>query len=181
MLTGGLDQRPVCERIYDALERNVESDLVEISRASSNSDLFCGDGSDVYGTFGIRFHGLQSSGLPWQFIGSFLVGRGLLAGTSVASPTPGSRWDMKSSVVAAGLRAKYQNREITFSVMRESSALAGATYLICVCMQAKRNTSGGEAAFRWLQHHGMLAPQCNDAIIVGASSLSQLEQNFIGG
>lgn len=123
----------VYQGLYNALERNVESELFPCLRK-----------------FGIRFHGYSP------------LARGLLAGTSIASPTPGSRWDVESSVMAAGLRAKYQNWEIAFQSLRESLA--------------KHNISGGEAAFRWLQHHSMLEP--HDAIIVGASSVSQLEQNI---
>ncbi|KAG1776628.1 NADP-dependent oxidoreductase domain-containing protein [Suillus placidus] len=109
----------VHQGLYNALERNVESELFPCLRK-----------------FGIRFHWYSP------------LARGLLAGTSIASPTPGSCWDIESSVMAAGLRESL----------------------------AKHNISGGEAAFRWLQHHSMLEP--HDAIIIGASNVSQLEQNI---
>ncbi|KAG1877341.1 NADP-dependent oxidoreductase domain-containing protein [Suillus subluteus] len=105
----------VYEGFYNALERNVESELFPCLRK-----------------FGIRFYG-----------------RGLLAGTSIASPTSGSR-----------LRAKYQNWEIAFQSLRESLA--------------KHNISGVEAAFRWLQHHSMLEP--HNAIIIGASVSTRIKR-----
>ena len=35
-----------------------------------------------------------------------------------------------------------------------------------------------EAATRWLQHHSMLDPEKGDRVIIGSSSLEQLEKNL---
>ncbi|KAG2040045.1 hypothetical protein BDR03DRAFT_932853 [Suillus americanus] len=70
----------VYEGFYNALERNVESELFPCLRK-------------------FRFHGYSP----------LAHANGLLAGTSIASLTPGSR-----------LRAKYQNWEIAFQSLRES-------------------------------------------------------------
>jgi aflatoxin B1 aldehyde reductase len=35
-----------------------------------------------------------------------------------------------------------------------------------------------EAAFRWLAHHSCLDPSKGDGILIGASSMEQLEQNL---
>ncbi|KAF5669996.1 potassium channel beta subunit [Fusarium heterosporum] len=43
---------------------------------------------------------------------------------------------------------------------------------------AKHNMSGHSAALRWTAHHGILNKEHGDAVIVGASSLEQLERNL---
>ena len=35
-----------------------------------------------------------------------------------------------------------------------------------------------EAAYRWLTFHSFLKPECGDGIIIGASTVNQLEQNI---
>ncbi|KAL4731945.1 hypothetical protein ACLX1H_000944 [Fusarium chlamydosporum] len=43
---------------------------------------------------------------------------------------------------------------------------------------AKYNIGGHAAALRWTAHHGILEKQYGDGVIIGASSLSQLEENL---
>ncbi|KIJ65225.1 hypothetical protein HYDPIDRAFT_27944 [Hydnomerulius pinastri MD-312] len=122
----------VYQGLYNALERHVEAELFPCIRKH-----------------GMRFHGFSP------------LARGLLAGTSIASPAHGSRWDINSSPMAAGLRAKYQDYEAAFQQLSESLT--------------RYKVTGAEAALRWLQHHSLLTAE--DAILIGASSLHQLEVN----
>ncbi|KAH7924134.1 Aldo/keto reductase [Leucogyrophana mollusca] len=123
----------VYQGLYNALERNVETELFPCLRK-----------------YGIRFHGFSP------------LARGLFAGTNIASPSPGSRWDLNSSPMAPGLHARYQGFQSVFQRLRE--------------LLAKHSITGSEAALRWLQHHSLLTP--DDAVIIGASSLTQLQANI---
>ncbi|KAH7885741.1 NADP-dependent oxidoreductase domain-containing protein [Phlebopus sp. FC_14] len=122
----------VYQGLYNALERNVETELFPCLRKH-----------------GLRFHAFSP------------LARGLLAGTNMMSPAPGSRWDISSSPMASGLLAKYQDYGVIVQQLMQSLE--------------KYNLSGAETALRWLQHHSCLTPE--DAVIIGASSLRQLEAN----
>ncbi|KAH7908999.1 NADP-dependent oxidoreductase domain-containing protein [Hygrophoropsis aurantiaca] len=122
----------VYEGIYNALERNAETELFPCLRK-----------------YGIRFHGFSP------------LSRGLFAGIDITSPSSGSRWDLKTSTMAAGLHARYQGFSAVFQQLRE--------------LLAQFNIAGSAVALRWLQHHSQLTP--NDAVIIGASSLQQLQAN----
>lgn len=44
--------------------------------------------------------------------------------------------------------------------------------------QDAQGISVPNAALRWLQHHSGLKPENGDAVIIGASNISQLEANL---
>ncbi|EGN95084.1 hypothetical protein SERLA73DRAFT_77091 [Serpula lacrymans var. lacrymans S7.3] len=126
-------QPTVYQGLYNALERNVESELFPCLRK-----------------YGIRFHA------------SSPLARGLLAGTNIYAPTPGSRWDSSSSTMAEGLISKYKTFQAAFQELGLSLA--------------RHNIPLAEVALRWIQHHSFLNP--GDAVIIGASSLQQLQANL---
>jgi aflatoxin B1 aldehyde reductase len=51
--------------------------------------------------------------------------------------------------------------------------------LILAFSQKKHGLSEAEVALRWMTHHSLLKREFGDAIIIGASSAAQLEENLI--
>jgi len=68
------------------------------------------------------------------------------------------------------LRKSYRERYWKKSFFKAVSMIATAC--------RKENIEPTEAAFQWLVHHSCLDPSQGDGIVVGASSIEQLEQNL---
>lgn len=81
----------VYQGIYNALERNIETELIPC----------------------LRKHGLK-------FIAYSPMARGLLGGIDPSAPAKGSRWDYSSSVMAPGLHARYKGYTETFAQLTET-------------------------------------------------------------
>ena len=103
------------------------------------------------GELGMRFYAYN------PLAGGMLAGRYHQAGDSVA----GGRFDH---------RPNYKNRYWKDSYFRAVALVGGA------CEDA--GVPMAEAAYRWLAHHSTLDDARGDGVIVGASRLSQLEQNL---
>jgi len=43
---------------------------------------------------------------------------------------------------------------------------------------SKHGLSEAEVALRWIENHGLLSPEHGDAVIIGASSSAQLDENL---
>ncbi|KAH7926261.1 Aldo/keto reductase [Leucogyrophana mollusca] len=104
--------------------------------------------------FGIRFSAYS------PLAGGLLTGK-ILSEDDMQNAS-GSRWDISVSPIAQVLRTRYAP---LLPVLRELKAITD-----------KYNIRLSEVAQRWLQHHSGLQP--TDAIIIGASSISQLETNL---
>ncbi|KAH7916592.1 NADP-dependent oxidoreductase domain-containing protein [Hygrophoropsis aurantiaca] len=76
----------------------------------------------------------------------------------------GTRWDPNASQFASALQEKYS---VLIPLVRELAEVL-----------KKYDIRVSEAAQRWLQHHSELKPELGDAIIIGASSITQLEANL---
>ncbi|EIW78932.1 Aldo keto reductase [Coniophora puteana RWD-64-598 SS2] len=122
----------VYQGVYNALERNIESELIPCLRK-----------------FGL------------SFVAYSPLARGLFGGVDPNAPAKGSRWDFSSSVMAPGLHMRYKGYTEIFPQLTETLK--------------RHNLSGAEVALRWLQHHSALGQE--DGIILGASSLEQLQAN----
>lgn len=133
---------------------------------------FLKDCSVVYGNLGlgstgaVLLHMLRYPDVKQVPLTLSLVDCSVLAGTSIVSPRVLRQAPLGHICGGCGIASQVPKLGDHLSVTREP--LVGATYLICVCIQAKRSIPGGDAVFRWLKHHGMLVP--HDAIIVGAIS-----------
>ncbi|EIW75849.1 Aldo keto reductase [Coniophora puteana RWD-64-598 SS2] len=117
----GWIQPTVYQGPYNALERNVETELMPCLRKHK-----------------IRFHAYSP------------LARGLLSGSK---PTT----DMSQI-----LSMRYSRYTAAFDQLSE--------------LLQKHGLSGPEVALRWMQHHSRLTP--SDAVILGASSVTQLEANI---
>ncbi|KAH7928952.1 Aldo/keto reductase [Leucogyrophana mollusca] len=76
----------------------------------------------------------------------------------------GTRWDPNASAFGSELQQKYS---ILIPLVRELKETLD-----------KHDIRISEAAQRWLQHHSQLRPELGDAVLIGASSLAQLEANL---
>lgn len=47
-------------------------------------------------------------------------------------------------------------------------------------MAEQEGTTKADLAYRWVRYNSPLKPECGDAIIIGATSLEQLEQTLAG-
>ncbi|KAG2140630.1 NADP-dependent oxidoreductase domain-containing protein [Suillus clintonianus] len=101
--------------------------------------------------YGIRFYAYSP------------LASGLLAGKILSeADMQTGRWDPNVSHIAGFLRAKYS---LLIPILRELKGVLD-----------KQEIPLSEAAHRWLQHHSKLQP--GDGIILGASSVDQLENNL---
>ncbi|KAG2066018.1 Aldo keto reductase [Suillus decipiens] len=101
--------------------------------------------------FGIRFYAYSP------------LASGLLAGKILSeTDMQTNRWDPKVSAIAGLLRVRYSP---FIPILRELKVVLD-----------KEGIPLSEAAHRWLQHHSRLQP--GDGIIIGASSIDQLENNL---
>ncbi|KAH8596560.1 NADP-dependent oxidoreductase domain-containing protein [Bisporella sp. PMI_857] len=80
-------------------------------------------------------------------------------------PETGGRFDPKKAQ-GANYRARYWN-DAYFDALDVVRGIA-----------KKHGISTAEAALRWVSHHSFLKKEKNDAVIIGASSTGQLEENL---
>ena len=81
---------------------------------------------------------------------------------------PGSRFDPnKKAIQSAYFRKSYWNDAHfdALDVIRPTARRLGMTT--------------AEAAVRWSSHHSVMKGECGDAVITGASSAAQLEENLM--
>jgi len=138
--THGWIQPTVYQGIYNALERNIEFELIPALRK-----------------YGIRYHayGPLASGL--------LTGKFFTEAELNSNAASGTRWDPKAAGSFAELiMNKYRPLLPVLKPLKESLD--------------QHNITFAQAALRWLQHHSVLTPE--DAVILGASSVKQLEGNM---
>jgi len=104
--------------------------------------------------YGIRFHAYS------PLAGGMFVGNKLTP--EKFEYASGSRFDPKASSLASVFTAHYQP---LWPVLRQLKVTLD-----------NFGISMPQAAYRWLQHHSALGP--NDAVLLGASSVSQVEPNL---
>jgi aflatoxin B1 aldehyde reductase len=85
---------------------------------------------------------------------------------SAGAIEPGSRFD-PARVQGTSYRGRYWNDAYfdALDIVRPAAKKAGLTT--------------AEAALRWITHHSALKKEFGDAIIIGASSAAQLEENLV--
>lgn len=109
--------------------------------------------------FGISFYAYN------PLSGGFLTGRYVNAESQVE---PGARFDnSKGTSQAVNYRKRYWNDHN----FRALHIIADAA--------AKENLTVAEVALRWMSHHSLMKREYNDAVIIGASKVSHLEQNLV--
>ncbi|KAI0155752.1 NADP-dependent oxidoreductase domain-containing protein [Pestalotiopsis sp. NC0098] len=109
--------------------------------------------------YGIAFYAYN------PLAGGFLTER-YARDTAVADLEKGSRFDPERTQ-GRSYRGRYWN-ETYFDALDAVRPVA-----------AKLGISTAEAALRWESHHGLLDREKGDAIIIGASSAAQLEENLV--
>ncbi|KAH8193548.1 hypothetical protein TruAng_012287 [Truncatella angustata] len=109
--------------------------------------------------YGIAFYAFN------PLAGGFLTDR-YQRDTAVADLEKGSRFDPDRSQ-GRNYRGRYWN-ETYFDALDVVRPVA-----------EKLGISTAEAALRWISHHGVLAKEKGDAIIIGASSAQQLDENLV--
>ncbi|KAH7928049.1 Aldo/keto reductase [Leucogyrophana mollusca] len=105
--------------------------------------------------FGIRFYAYSP------------LASGILTGKILSEAemrAPGGRWDPKTSHLAGFLQGQYT--PLLPAVRELKDGLD------------KLEIPLSEAAQRWLQHHSALSPDHGDTVVIGASSITQLENNL---
>ncbi|KIJ62757.1 hypothetical protein HYDPIDRAFT_29913 [Hydnomerulius pinastri MD-312] len=104
--------------------------------------------------FGIKFYAYSP------------LASGLLTAKVVSSDlsAPGGRWDPNTSSLAGFLRNQYEPLLPAARKLKEGLDAHGISL--------------SNAAQRWLQHHSGLKPEYGDAVVIGASSLLQLQANL---
>ncbi|KAF8585472.1 Aldo/keto reductase [Ramaria rubella] len=109
--------------------------------------------------FGISFYEYNPLG------GGFFTGR--YTGTDTI-PDPGSRFDTsRGTNQSRNYRARYWNEQY-FKALE-----------IVKLAVEKEGLTVAEAALRWMSHHSALKKEHGDAVIIGASSVTHIEQNLI--
>lgn len=109
--------------------------------------------------YGIGFYAFN------PLAGGFLTDR-YQRDTAVVDLEKGSRFDPEKSQ-GRSYRGRYWN-EVYFDALDVVRPIA-----------KKFDISTAEAALRWVSHHGKLDKEKGDAIIIGASSEQQLEENLV--
>lgn len=107
--------------------------------------------------FGISFYEFNPLG------GGFFTGRYNSPDEKVE---PGSRFDPEKGQ-GRNYRARYWN-EPYFNALKLIQAVAD-----------KHNLTMAEIALRWVSHHSLMKREAGDSVLIGASSLTHIEQNLI--
>ncbi|KAJ7792315.1 Aldo/keto reductase [Mycena olivaceomarginata] len=136
----GYVQPSVYQGIYNAIHRNVESELFPALRK-----------------FGIAFYAFN------PLAGGFLTDR---YSTIDATPEAGDRLH-PDGLAGKAFRARYW-KPVFFDALAEVRTVATAHGLTMA-----------EVAFRWIAHSSLLRRESGDAVIIGGSSLKQIEENLI--
>ncbi|KAJ7900601.1 Aldo/keto reductase [Mycena olivaceomarginata] len=136
----GYVQPSVYQGIYNAIHRNVESELFPALRK-----------------FGIAFYAFN------PLAGGFLTDR---YSTIDATPEAGDRLH-PDGLAGKAFRARYW-KPVFFDALAEVRTVATAHGLTMA-----------EVAFRWIAHSSLLRRESGDAVIIGGSSLKQIEENLV--
>ncbi|KAJ7892472.1 NADP-dependent oxidoreductase domain-containing protein, partial [Mycena olivaceomarginata] len=136
----GYVQLSVYQGIYNAIHRNVESELFPALRK-----------------FGIAFYAFN------PLAEGFLTDR---YSTIDATPEAGDRLH-PDGLAGKAFRARYW-KPVFFDALEEVRTVATAHGLTMA-----------KVAFRWIAHSSLLRRESGDTVIIGGSSLKQIEENLV--